>query len=205
MPTRKLADMSSEEIFLAIIAAHDEPHTKAALNLLVNTDLWLWDTQFGPFYSAPYRSMVSGATMIDIKWRSIPSAIASGKLHGSGNEIQVLQIACSLAGHGKWKLTDLLSGLDQNRTTAVLRAVAEHNQMPPNAVAFTYDDAANIRTKLPSVTEIFRRVRHHIDEARAWARSDWPNMAESDFRRVSAMRDAVSILATAKDRIDRGL
>jgi hypothetical protein len=205
MPTPKLAAMSSEEILLAVMAAHDEPHTNAALNLLINTGLWLWNEQFDPFYSAPYRSMVSGKLMIDIKWRSIPSAITAGKLQGSGNEIQILKIACSLAGHGKWKLTELLSGLDGDKTIAVLYAIGQHNQMPPDTVAFRYDDDNNMRQRLPEVAEIFRRVRHHINEALAWARSDWSTTNRVDLARVRAMRNATSKLADVKIELDAGL
>jgi hypothetical protein len=98
-----------------------------------------------------------------------------------------------------------LSGLDRDRTTAVLYAIGQHNQMPPDTVRFRYDEESNMRQQLPEVATIFRRVRHHIDEALTWAKSDWSGIKQPDFKRVRAMRDAASSLVAAKDRLNAGL
>jgi hypothetical protein len=193
--------MSDDQILLAIEScANGTPGEAAAVELLVGTDLWLCDDRLRPYLSKPFRSAVSGIVMIEVRWQRIASAITNGKISGGAHDLQVLKIACSIVGHGKWTLANMLSTLDQDRTTAALHAIACAQQMR-YAVAIAYDDDYTMRRRLPEFAVVKRRFLTHLNATLDWSRSDWAGTPAPDRKQVAAMRDAATVLAEVKSRI----
>ncbi|UVS81809.1 hypothetical protein [Actinokineospora sp. UTMC 2448] len=98
---------------------------EAAVGLLIEHGTWLHHPDFRAFVT--YHPD-SGLASID--WANVAHALARGTVLGSSNSaLQVLGIACELAGHSlpfgqRWTLAELTAGLGRVNAALVLQAIA---------------------------------------------------------------------------------
>ena len=131
--------------------------TEAAVELLIAHDHWLRRRDFlGRCTWACTDGWLGGETvpMAGIDWDTVAAATSLSNqngLAGSSSEVQVLQLAASLAGATMQdSLLGLLAGLDQANTRFVLQAIAhrqgwhEHGITADITGRFTPDDGAPV-------------------------------------------------------------
>ena len=93
---------------------------EASVELLIGHGSWLRRADFRAFINVGHSLSDETVLMAGIDWARATTA----NLPASGSETRVLELAASLAGiPGQLPLSELLSGLDDANTLAVLRAV----------------------------------------------------------------------------------
>ena len=93
---------------------------EASVELLIGHGSWLRRADFRAFINVGHSLSDETVLMAGIDWARATTA----NLPASGSETRVLELAASLAGiPGQLPLSELLSGLDDGNTLAVLRAV----------------------------------------------------------------------------------
>lgn len=93
---------------------------EAAVDLLICHGSWLRRSDFRAFINVGHSLSDETVLVASVDWESAMSA----DLPGSGSETRILALAASLAGTpSDLPLSELLSGLDDTNTLAVMRAV----------------------------------------------------------------------------------
>ncbi len=96
---------------------------KAAIQLLTDHHYWLTLAGFTTAFITTGPSPLSGRPMGHVRWTAAARALAAGRLHCTGSEAAILQIAASLATGLPVRLRDAITGLDHANLPAVTDAI----------------------------------------------------------------------------------
>lgn len=113
---------------------------EAAINLIINHDVWLRRTDFLRACVVVAEDGIDGGTdvsMAAVSWHW--AAIFANGAAASRSELAVLRLACSLGGVNTGALGDLASGLDPANAARVLDAVAHGTGWHEQGIRHTVD------------------------------------------------------------------
>lgn len=98
---------------------------EAAVELLIGHTTWLrrGDARRWINYADDPDLVGTNGPMASFDWAAVVAAIDTGIVASSG-ELQVLQCAAGLAGHGHWPLDHMINSLDVENTRLLLDAIA---------------------------------------------------------------------------------